>query len=689
LLIDGKDQTAPEHLRLCTMGCGVAVQRVRRGLARSNRESPIVVLTLRRSHLQDLVGENSSPRDRSLSDFEEGRNGGFSLITARFLAEMSGLVYLAGTYWASAKKGEGDLRQGMAGLSACCRYWVGGLNRDGQMQQPNRLGVVALSSKYDRTWDSELGTMRDGMISYTGKFLKNLLVDTHAMISRRPATKEIVITFRGSEFRADVASAVRDLVTNALALRAKWPSGAGKVHSGIHAAWAVVKLPIVETVRDLITSGLCSRLLCCGHSLGGGLAMFCGLTLAEEFPELSVLVYTYGGVAVGNKTFQKHFDRTIPACFRLVNDQDMVPHLFDGKAGYTHVGQLVKITRTGLWVSPTSNCKPVKLSSNREPVTPPSINVPDTSFSNEQPQRMPSSKLDRFYHHGIGDYQRLLDLFCATTSTNSVDEATIQSLMEAWRVYLRSPVQFETVLTLNSSGAQGVKRVRIAAPNSKGMCSVLKSQLGLTDDQVELIQSEMLRLVWWYTASEVDWPIFMIAAYELIFAPNQHEKEWRMNMARWYATFIKFDKNGDECLDRDEFTAMWKHEVLGGSNDDIPACIFKIMEDQFKVLGVDLNHKVSFGEYALWRQMCDPAETRKLFVDSLRREAQMTSPGEPFMQEISIRDDWSDTPKGSKDRPAVCAFIVGGETDDSVELANEFGAKGDTLLLPALGLVSR
>ena len=51
---------------------------------------------------------------------------------------------------------------------------------------------------------------------------------------------------------------------------------------------------------------LSCRQVLCGHSLGGGLATFCALALAEQIPGIQQEVYTYGGLVNGNAAYAKY-----------------------------------------------------------------------------------------------------------------------------------------------------------------------------------------------------------------------------------------------------------------------------------------------------------------------------------------------------------------------------------------------
>ena len=92
------------------------------------------------------------------------------------------------------------------------------------------------------------------------------------------------------------------------------------------------------------------RLVVTGHSLGGALTTIFTRGLYEQIPEVrdKIVGYAYAGYAVGNDDFQADFDDKIPNFFRMVNDQDIVPHFVPPWFGYDHVGVLVHMTETSM-----------------------------------------------------------------------------------------------------------------------------------------------------------------------------------------------------------------------------------------------------------------------------------------------------------------------------------------------------
>ena len=82
----------------------------------------------------------------------------------------------------------------------------------------------------------------------------------------------------------------------------------------------------------------------CGHSLGGGVATLAALDIVQSnaYPSASPVMYTFGGLHVGDATFASTFAAGVLAAFRVVNLADFVPQLTGlttDDTSYVHVGQ--------------------------------------------------------------------------------------------------------------------------------------------------------------------------------------------------------------------------------------------------------------------------------------------------------------------------------------------------------------
>jgi len=497
---------------------------------------------------------------------EPKKEGDFSLMRARFLAEMAGLSYAAGSHWASMKPGEGDFTKGVAGLSLWCKHWVGC-----HKNYPNDFGVVPLDSTFDKEWEWKggRGTMRDGLISYTRK-----LVDTQAMILIRREEKEVIVVFRGTQFEMSI-SGLRDMTTDIAGipvLRKNVPVDAkGRVHAGFYAAWQGVEETIVQTVRALVGSGAYDKVYVAGHSLGGSLATFGALALVEQIPGIILEVYTFGGAISGMSDFRDYYNVAVKGFWRVVNDKDIIPRL-GCSVGYRHVGQTVFINSERLWI--LGDLDAVQCDSE-------------------------GGVLERLSDHYTTTYSRLLDLFQATW----VAQDAMKAVEEAWKAFLRCDDQLpkQALLTVRR---EEMAIVSIVPPSTLEMSSILELNLGLTKEQVALIQPEMFRLRWWYRTDTVDWSIFAIAIYSLVYNPNERYKRFRQYCAKLREAFAKWDLDCDEFLDWEEFKALCKDELLipNCSEEEVAITFAKIVS-QFQALDVAHDRKISFAEYAAWRSL--------------------------------------------------------------------------------------
>lgn len=128
-----------------------------------------------------------------------------------------------------------------------------------------------------------------------------------------------IISIRGTE--GDCAA---DLVAD---IRfKKVPYKVGMTHEGFKLALEEVYPCLVAHLKTIATKE--SEVVINGHSLGGALAVLCGIRLKLEEGYKNVTLYTFGQPKVGDKEFidelEKHFKDKY---FRVVNDEDVVPKL--------------------------------------------------------------------------------------------------------------------------------------------------------------------------------------------------------------------------------------------------------------------------------------------------------------------------------------------------------------------------
>ena len=153
----------------------------------------------------------------------------------------------------------------------------------------------------------------------------------------------VILAFRGTQ-----ADHFDDFITNIQFRLAQWPdvSPHGRVHQGFNkSAQAMLEkaLPWLKQIE-----GKRSRLLICGHSLGGAIA-----TLLALPTEADALI-TLGCPRVGDDDFARYVQSAAHLQItRVVNCCDVVPTVPFEFMGYVHVGNATHLDRHGqILVSP-------------------------------------------------------------------------------------------------------------------------------------------------------------------------------------------------------------------------------------------------------------------------------------------------------------------------------------------------
>ncbi|EIE21255.1 alpha/beta-hydrolase [Coccomyxa subellipsoidea C-169] len=166
----------------------------------------------------------------------------------------------------------------------------------------------------------------------------------------------IVIAFRGT---ASMSNALSDVQ----AWRAVHPPKRGRwgmrplVHVGFLKSWTRGGLDIRVTsrIREIIQgpdfdptkAAICVT----GHSLGGALAQLAAHDIAlacqDSGKDIRVGCYTYGSPRVGNHAFAREFDKVVPHCWHIINNQDAVARSPKFLVLYKRAGQRVLINNNG------------------------------------------------------------------------------------------------------------------------------------------------------------------------------------------------------------------------------------------------------------------------------------------------------------------------------------------------------
>ncbi|KAL0945501.1 hypothetical protein HGRIS_000985 [Hohenbuehelia grisea] len=165
----------------------------------------------------------------------------------------------------------------------------------------------------------------------------NPVTDIQGFVARDDERKEIVVAIRGSlsltDFLMDGQLALVPMISPGVSV----PHGT-RVHSGFLVCWNSVSLEIIEIVRNQINKHDYSVVVV-GHSLGGALTDFAGVSLKQHFPDRDFRLYSYGAPRTGNEIFAHFINEEFGTeAFRVVHTTDGVPTMIPAMLGYHHHG---------------------------------------------------------------------------------------------------------------------------------------------------------------------------------------------------------------------------------------------------------------------------------------------------------------------------------------------------------------
>ncbi|KAJ2007713.1 hypothetical protein GGI04_001421 [Coemansia thaxteri] len=159
-------------------------------------------------------------------------------------------------------------------------------------------------------------------------------------IGHNDSTRVIVVVFRGT---ADTDDWVQD---SEFSLD-PWPPQipGSMVHHGFLTAYQSVSGKVTKMVINLARRYPDYKLVFTGHSLGGAETVMCAVDVLQQVPELKkrVHIYTYGMPRIGNDAWADGIDKMELPVYRVVYENDLVPHIPFQWLGYKHFAQEVWI----------------------------------------------------------------------------------------------------------------------------------------------------------------------------------------------------------------------------------------------------------------------------------------------------------------------------------------------------------
>ncbi len=113
-----------------------------------------------------------------------------------------------------------------------------------------------------------------------------------------------------------------------------------RVHSGFIDAY---KSDEVRGVIHRYIDDTVNKVLIMGHSYGAALSVLCAVDLQYNFPHKDYEVTLFGCPRVGNKAFQKSYNKRVFKTFRVENGNDIVTKIPFALFGFRHVGMRIPV----------------------------------------------------------------------------------------------------------------------------------------------------------------------------------------------------------------------------------------------------------------------------------------------------------------------------------------------------------
>jgi len=143
------------------------------------------------------------------------------------------------------------------------------------------------------------------------------------------SNESIIIAFRGS---ATTSNWIIDFEFT----HRPYPQLPGAfVHDGFYTGYLQVADIVYHAVKPLQVAYPNLTVISTGHSLGGALAILNGVGMVQAGIN-NVQVWDYGQPRVGNDVFANYSKEILPVLYRVINQDDIVPHLPPMDVGYHH-----------------------------------------------------------------------------------------------------------------------------------------------------------------------------------------------------------------------------------------------------------------------------------------------------------------------------------------------------------------
>jgi len=186
------------------------------------------------------------------------------------------------------------------------------------------------------------------LLSDTGK-------NTFGYVGYSSKLNEIIVAFRGT-----VSSSIKNWVEDLSAFKG-WSDVDGisdaRAESGFESAYKPLKPQMLSAVSAAVQQYPTASITVTGHSLGGAMSTLAAVDLTQGEGYSDITHYTFGSPRTGNPTFASAYQSLVGSGqrIRVVNNNDLVPHVPLEDFGYEHVAQEIWLHNGGTVVCSTTN----------------------------------------------------------------------------------------------------------------------------------------------------------------------------------------------------------------------------------------------------------------------------------------------------------------------------------------------
>ncbi|KAL4452502.1 hypothetical protein ABPG75_008164 [Micractinium tetrahymenae] len=219
-----------------------------------------------------------------------------------------------------------------------------------RLRLPLRLSLAA--------YEDEAGFRRSTGIAQSA-MVDDRLFDAQVHVAWLPAgtAGTAVFAFRGTSNRADMLADIKMLRRQVEFLPTQLPGA--KCHLGfLQQALAITSATSpacnIGCVLASLSGGAApTRIICCGHSLGGAVASIASVWAALQWPHADVRCFSFGAPKCGNRKFVRAMQTLVGMRARVVHGADPIPSLPPAwLARYHHVSPTCHLRGSELVLSP-------------------------------------------------------------------------------------------------------------------------------------------------------------------------------------------------------------------------------------------------------------------------------------------------------------------------------------------------